>query len=105
MVFFQGKMGSTGIQNLPLLLKSLEEWSIEEEGEKVPVTAKNTFDEDDNLVFYPATKDSFQKIKENIKTHKLNTYRARNPYWKDKGLLIKDPDGFNIFICSLKLTD
>ena len=67
--------------------------------------ASHTFDEDDNLVFYPATKDSFQKIKENIKTHKLNTYRARNPYWKDKGLLIKDPDGFNIFICSLKLTD
>ena len=67
--------------------------------------ANHSFDEDDNLVFYPATEDSFQKIKENIKKQRVVTYKAKNPYWNDKGILIKDPDGFNIIISYSKISD
>lgn len=67
--------------------------------------AIHSFDEDDNLVFYPATENSFQKIMENIKKYKLITYKAKNPYWNDNGILIKDPEGFNVIISPLKVSD
>ncbi len=60
--------------------------------------SESKFDEDDLLVFYPKNKDEFLKILENIKQLKVKTYEPKNPYWKENGFLIKDPDDFGIII-------
>ncbi len=63
--------------------------------------ANHKFDEDDLLVFYPKSK-SYQKIIQNIEQYKIKTYQAKNPYWNDNGILIKDPDGYHIVISNTK---
>ena len=67
--------------------------------------AEHSFDDHDVLVFYPTSKSSFQKVKENIQAHKLSILKAKNPYWNDNGILVQDPDGFNVIISPLKIAD
>lgn len=60
------------------------------------------FDDDDILVFYPETEREYNLIINNIKLFKVKTHHAKNPYWNINGILIKDPDGYNIVISKLK---
>ena len=64
--------------------------------------AKHQFDDDDILVFYPTTMNLYNDIIENINTHKLKTHKAKNPYWHENGILIRDPDGYNIIVSNMK---
>jgi len=54
------------------------------------------------LVFYPLTKDSYDTIIKNIKKYNVTILKAKNPYWNTNGVLIKDPDGYNIVVSHLK---
>lgn len=53
------------------------------------------FDDDDLLVFYPKTPKEFADIELKCKEIRI---LPQNPYWKDKGFMIEDPDGFKIMI-------
>ena len=59
---------------------------------------KQIFDEDDLLVFYPEKKEDYLFILEQIKKKKIPSCEPKNPYWKENGILIKDPDNFGIII-------
>lgn len=61
--------------------------------------ADHKFDDDDLLVFYPKTKDEFEKILLQIEARKIKKLKPTNPYWQENGILISDPDGFKIIIC------
>ncbi|WP_394335311.1 hypothetical protein [Lutibacter flavus] len=39
---------------------------------------------------------------EAINKFNIKIEKAKNPYWNENGILIKDPDGFNIIVSSLK---
>ena len=62
--------------------------------------AEHHFDPDDILVFYPKTINEYNSIVGNISSEMLQ--KPINPYWRDKGLMIQDPDGYNIVICSMR---
>lgn len=64
--------------------------------------ANHTTDEDDLLVFYSKSIDQHNEILKNISKNNIKIHQAKNPYWRDNGFLIKDPDGFNIIISDLK---
>lgn len=64
--------------------------------------ATHQFNEDDILVFYPDTKNSYDTIIENIKKYNIDILEAKNPFWNTNGVLVKDPDGYNIIISHLK---
>lgn len=66
-------------------------------------TAQHTFDEDDILVFYPSTNEEFKKIETAIKSQHIAEYIPQNPYWTENGIMIKDPDGYNIIISAQKI--
>ena len=55
-------------------------------------------DDDDLLVLYAETVIEYEKIKRNIITHHIPYIDAKNPYWKENGITIADPDGFRIVI-------
>jgi len=65
--------------------------------------AEHQFDDDDILVFYPTTRNLYDDIVENINTHKIKTYKAKNPFWNENGILIRDPDGYNIIVSDMKV--
>ena len=56
------------------------------------------FDEDDLLVFYPEKLKDYLLILEQISKKNIPTFEPKNPYWKENGILIKDPDNFGIII-------
>lgn len=60
------------------------------------------FDEDDILVFYPSSQQEYDTIINNIKQNNIAILTAKNPYWNKNGVLIKDPDGYNVVISNLK---
>lgn len=64
--------------------------------------AEHQFDDDDILVFYPTTRNVYNDIIQNIDTHKIKTHKAKNPYWHKNGILIRDPDGYNIIVSNIK---
>lgn len=51
---------------------------------------------DNLLVFYMPNKDEIEKITNRL--NKMNYYEVEpeNPYWKEKGTTIEDPDGWRI---------
>lgn len=59
------------------------------------------FDEDDALVFYLETNEDLAKLKLRIEKHLLPLETPKNPYWRENGLQISDPDGYKV-IFSLK---
>ncbi|KAA3606874.1 MAG: VOC family protein [Calditrichaeota bacterium] len=66
---------------------------------KSETKAEHKFDDDDLLVFYPKTKEEFEKIMKNIELNRIEKISPKNPYWKENGILISDPDGFKVVIC------
>ena len=67
------------------------------------VEAQHQFDEDDILVFYPVTRLDYDHILENINQKNLKIKKPMNPYWHTNGVMIQDPDGFNVIISNLKI--
>ena len=61
------------------------------------------FDEEDILVFYPTEKSEYQKIVENISSRNIKIIKAKNPFWDNNGIMIKDPDGFGIIVSNMKI--
>ena len=63
---------------------------------------EHKYDKDDILVFYPATIDEYEEIIYRIKEKNISAVKPRNPYWAKNGIMIADPDGFNVVISSLR---
>lgn len=61
------------------------------------------FDPDDLLVFYPEDIKEYNLIMQNINENNICLLQPNNPYWKENGIYIKDPDGFGIIISDLKI--
>lgn len=62
-------------------------------------------DDDDLIVFYPESESEYQNIILRIKAREIRILNAKNPYWNQNGILIKDPDGFGIIISALKINN
>ena len=93
---FEGHNGYNGI----FLGKPELDWHLEFTSSEHP--AHHTFDEDDILVLYPTNSQDFDKIINAIETNDIEQLEAKNPYWDENGIMIKDPDGYNIIISHLK---
>ena len=63
----------------------------------------HTFDEDDILVFYPNTNQEYELILEKIIKENIQFIAPKNPYWKENGKMILDPDGYRIIVSNLKI--
>ena len=61
------------------------------------------FDEDDILVFYPENSHEYDHLLERINTFKVVKFQAKNPYWHDNGITLKDPDGHTVVISNIKI--
>jgi hypothetical protein len=55
-------------------------------------------DEDDLLVFYPKGKAEFEAIHNRIQQMNIRLSTPQNPYWKKRGIMVLDPDGFGVII-------
>ncbi|PZR20038.1 MAG: prolyl endopeptidase [Flavobacterium psychrophilum] len=60
--------------------------------------AQHQPDEDDLLVFYPASAEEYIAIIERFTKYNIPPNEPKNPYWKINGTLYKDPDGFGVMI-------
>lgn len=83
--------------------KPNENWHLEftQTSEKV----NHKFDEDDILVFYPKTEAEYFSILEKFTEHNISFVEPKNPYWKENGKMILDPDGYRIMISYLKINE
>lgn len=81
--------------------KRNQDWHLE--FTKSLIQANHKFDSDDILVFYPEEIDEYNKILEQIDDSGIERIMPENPYWKDNGVMIKDPDGYCVVISNLKL--
>jgi hypothetical protein len=71
-----------------------ENWHLEfTVSDQIPVKG---FDADDCLVFYLHSEIEMNILKKQLHKHTVQMEIPRNPYWKKNGLMISDPDGFNI---------
>ncbi len=84
-----------------LIGKPGHDWHIEFTASKD--MAKHKFDDEDMMVFYPTEKSEYNEIVERIDANNIEIIKAKNPFWDDNGIMIKDPDGFRIIISDMKL--
>lgn len=78
-----------------------ENWHLEfTQNTKKPLSK---FDEDDALVFYPKTQESYDGILENLKKFEVPILQPKNPYWRDKGICFEDCDYYKIIISKEKM--
>ncbi|MCR4029336.1 MULTISPECIES: VOC family protein [Flavobacterium] len=64
--------------------------------------ANHSFDEDDIIVLYPKTISNYNDLIHKLEHSNISTIEPVNPYWKENGKMIQDPDGYRIVISSLK---
>nr|WP_321357509.1 VOC family protein [uncultured Draconibacterium sp.] len=64
--------------------------------------ANHKFDADDILVFYTEQATEYDKILEKINFYGIEIIMPENPYWRNNGVMIKDPDGYSIVISNQK---
>lgn len=57
---------------------------------------KSKFDEDDILVFYLNTEIEITRIKNRLIEKNISLEIPKNPYWRENGIMIYDPDNFKI---------
>lgn len=62
---------------------------------------QSKFDEDDLLVFYVFSEIEMATIKRKMEREHIQTEVPKNPYWKDKGIMISDPDGYKIVFAKM----
>ena len=78
-----------------------ENWHLEfTQNEEKP---QSHFDEDDALVFYTKTQESYDEILENLKKFEVPLLEPKNPYWRDKGVCFEDCDHYKIIISKEKI--
>ena len=65
--------------------------------------AVHHFDEEDLLVFYPSDNNEYNSIINRIEQNNIEKLKAKNPFWEDNGILIKDPDGYGVIVSNFKL--
>ncbi|MGG2094987.1 VOC family protein [Bacillus sp. S13(2024)] len=53
---------------------------------------------DNLLVFYFPDKSEIEKIHHRLHTMGYDEVEPENPYWKEKGITIEDPDGWRIVL-------
>ncbi|WP_440602390.1 VOC family protein [Bacillus sp. GB_SG_008] len=53
---------------------------------------------DNLLVFYFPDKSKIEKIHHRLNTMEYYEVEPENPYWKEKGITIEDPDGWRIVL-------
>lgn len=56
------------------------------------------FDEDDLLVFYPATIQEFDQIIARFTENGIDRIKPKNPYWQHNGAVYTDPDGYGVVV-------
>ncbi len=56
----------------------------------------NHFDEDDLLVFYVNSAIEIAEIENSFSKQNIPVIVPKNPYWKENGIMIADPDGYRI---------
>ncbi|MFB9080449.1 VOC family protein [Flavobacterium procerum] len=66
------------------------------------VKANHSFDEDDIIVLYPKTILTYNELINKLAYNKIPTIEPANPFWRENGKMIQDPDGYRIVISSLK---
>lgn len=76
--------------------KSGADWHFEFTTSNEP--AQHKPDEDDLLVFYPASAEEYTTIVTRFAQHSIPPAEPKNPYWKVNGILYKDPDGFGVMV-------
>lgn len=81
--------------------KENTDWHLEFTSTNEVINSK--YDEDDILVFYPTNEKEYEQIVKNIKENNIEILLSKNPYWKENGILIQDPDKFNIIISPLRI--
>ena len=81
--------------------KPNENWHLE--FTQTTEIVNHTFDEDDILVFYPNTNQEYELILEKIIKENIQFIKPKNPYWKENGKMILDPDGYRIIVSNLKI--
>jgi catechol 2,3-dioxygenase-like lactoylglutathione lyase family enzyme len=62
---------------------------------------KSIFDEDDILVFYVNSEKDMWNIRERLIENNMELEIPKNPYWRQNGIMISDPDGYKV-IFSIK---
>lgn len=67
--------------------------------------AIHQFEEDDILVLYPETKNSYDLLLQNVENNNVTLVNPKNPYWIENGKMFLDPDGYRILISNLKVKD
>lgn len=95
---FNNHAGYNGI----FLGKEKWNWHLEltESGEKSAAVP----DADDLLVFYPSTQLEYDAIMQRIEAGGIEKLVARNPYWRENGVLVRDMDGFGVMISHNKFS-
>lgn len=78
-----------------------ENWHLEfTQNQEKP---QSHFDEDDALVFYPKTQESYDEILENLKKFEVPLLESKNPYWRNKGVCFEDCDHYKIIVSREKI--
>ncbi len=57
---------------------------------------------DNLLIFYLPENNDIKKIKAKLSTLGFNPVPPENPYWKEKGITVEDPDGWRIVLMNTK---
>jgi catechol 2,3-dioxygenase-like lactoylglutathione lyase family enzyme len=90
---FEGHSGYTGVMyGLPDSTYHLE-FTQHDAGSACPAPTK-----DNLLVFYIPDKKEIEFISQRIKKMGYKFVEPENPYWKEKGITIEDPDGWRIVL-------
>jgi hypothetical protein len=61
-----------------------------------PDKPQSTFDKDDALVFYLSSQEELTQKRNFLLQKGVDLVGPKNPYWQEYGIMIQDPDGFNI---------
>ncbi len=90
---FDSKYGYNG----SVLQKTGESWQLEIVSSKI--SPRHLCDEEDLMILcYPSLK-RVEQILEKLQLHKYRRLAPTNPFWEERGLLVKDPDGYRILLC------
>lgn len=73
-----------------------ENWHLEFTATAEP--PKHHPDDDDLLVFYPASMEDYTALLERFADYNIPAQEPKNPYWKANGTLFHDPDGFGVMV-------
>ncbi len=75
------------------------DWHIEftESAEK----AQHRPDPDDLIVFYPENGEELEAVKKRAMAFGAAFRQSKNPYWREKGFEICDPDGYGVVVAMM----